>query len=330
MTTWKTRGRDLVAGLGGLVCLAGLIAAEPEPAKTEPIVVVDGNGKELKIKGYKITAGTRHLGWLAPADKAPPEPKKDDKAPKDPPKGKAAPLPKPSAGPEALEFREEHSTNLREGIMTLVPLDRVRGLDYDADTQTVTLNVATSDKKEADDVLKGTTKYVGINKLTIEAEVDKGALGIAEVKFQGGVPKGGIRGVRFPSPKAGPAIAGRVATITSTDKKDKEPYKVTELRALYRLPDGSQKLLSTLMFKKTLKVNLDEVKKIVALDSGKSDAHEWTVTMADGEEHTLTLLLQTPDEKPAQLEGLLGTVPAGYKLFPIGTIHAIEIAAKAE
>jgi hypothetical protein len=144
------------------------------------------------------------------------------------------------------------------------------------------------------------------------------------------VAKGGIRGVRFPAPKAGPMPGKRIATVTSTDKKDKEAYKATDLQAIYRAADGSQKLLPTVMFKKTLKLDLAKVKKIHLADGSRRDAPEWTVTMADGEEHTLTLLLLTPEDKPLQLEGLLGKVPAGYKFFPIGIIQEIEFDAKAE
>ena len=50
--------------------------------------------------------------------------------------------------------------------------------------------------------LTGTTKFTNVNKLTIEAEVDKGELGIAAVKYFGGTPTG-IQAVKFPSPKGG-------------------------------------------------------------------------------------------------------------------------------
>jgi len=324
MTIWRVPAIARVVLACGLVCLANLAAAEPEPAKTEPLIVIDGGGKEHKIKTWKLSTGTRRLAWLAP--EGAPEPKDNPKDPKEP-KGKVM---LKAVGPEALEFREEQSTNFVDGILTLVPLDRVRSLDYDAETQTVTLHVATTDKKEADVALKGTTKYQGINKLAIEAEVDKGDLGVAEIKFLGGTAKGGIRGIRFPAPKGGPKLAEATTSITSTDKKDKEPYKVTELQALYRTADGGQKLLPTVMFKKTLKLDLGKIKKVHLVEGSKRDAPEWTVTLADGEEHTLTLLLQTPDDKPLHLEGLLGKVPAGYKFFPIGLVQDILVDGKAE
>src|SRR5262245_26685978 len=85
-----------------------------EPAK-EPLLIVDGAGKEQKIKAWKFSQGARHLTWLAPEDKPAAEPK--EKAPP----AKAAPKARPAIGPEALEFRDEQSTNFVDGILTLVP-----------------------------------------------------------------------------------------------------------------------------------------------------------------------------------------------------------------
>jgi len=310
MTTWKTPG--VVCGLAWLAALA---AAEPEAPKGEPLVVIDGAGKEHKLKAWKITAGTRPLGWLAA-----PQPEPADK--KEPAKGKDRP--RPATGPEALAFREENSTNFVDGILTLIPLDRIRSIDYDPDTDGVSVTVATGDTKDGDVVLKGTTKYRGINKLTIEAEVDKGDLGVAEIKFQGGVPKGSIRAVRFPAPKvtAEPA-AKQTASILTNDKKDRGPFRAGDVQALYRLADGSERLLPTLYFKKTLKVDLSKLEKVAAVEGTKGDATEWVVKFRDGEEHTLSLLHHIPDEKQAQLEGLVGRVPGGYRLFPINLISEI-------
>jgi hypothetical protein len=263
-----------------LACMAcaawGLGAAGDEPAKDGPLLIVDGAGKEQKIKAWKFSQGTRHLTWLAPAggDKPAGEPK-DPKEPKDKAPPKAAPKTRPAIGPEALEFRDEHSTNFVDGILILVPLDRVRAIEYDYDKQAVTLKVAMGDGK--DESLTGTTKFRGINKITIEAEVDKGDMGIAEVKFLGGMPKG-IRSLTFPKPKA-PAgqKEGRSATITVADKQ-KIVQKASDVQALYRLPDGSERLLSTVMFKKTLKVDLAKVAKLHMVEGAKGEEVEWMVT----------------------------------------------------
>src|SRR5271157_1719659 len=132
-------------------------------------------------------------------EKAPPAEEKKGKAPP-----KAAKL-RPGVGPEALEFRDEHSTNFVDGILTLIPLKNIRSIDYDNDKQTVTVKVISAEKGAADEILTGATKFRGINKLTIEAEVDKGDMGIAELKFQGGVPKG-IHALSFPVPRAPAAM----------------------------------------------------------------------------------------------------------------------------
>lgn len=329
MTIRNTLGPLRLIALCGLAWLGLLSAAEPEPAKSEPITVIDGAGKEHKLKTWKITIGTRPLGWLAPAveKKEPEEKKEPDKKDTVKPKAKL----RAPAGPEALEFREEGSTNFVDGILTLIPLERIRAIDYDTDTDGVSVTVATGEAHGGDVVLKGTTKFRGINKLTIEAEVDKGELGIAEVKFQGGVSKGGIRGVRFPAAKApAKAAEGRGAAISTTDKKDKGPFKVTELQAFYRLSDGSERLMPNVYFKKTLKLDLAKLEKIQKVEGEKEEGLQWSVKIKDGEEHTLSLLTHVPDDKQVQLEGLLGRVPAGYRLFPIGLIAEIDFAEKSE
>src|SRR5262249_35805404 len=252
-----------------------------------------------------VAAGTRRLGWLAPA------PKEGDDKPKTP------------AGPEALEFRDENSTNFQEGVTTLIPLDRIRSIDYD-DNDTVTVRVAAGDKPDADELVKGTTKYRGVNKLTIEAEVDKGELGVAEVKFLGGVAKG-IRSVRFPAAKAPSAGAeGRPGLVSVADKKKNE-QKAADLQPLYRFADGSERLVPVLLFKKTLKLDVAKISKLRASEGKEADGLEWGVTLRDGEEETLTLLPKGMiDDKEAVLEGLLGRVPAGYKLFPMHTIAGVQ------
>jgi hypothetical protein len=293
-------------------------ADAPDAGKDGPLVIIDGQGKEQKLKAWKFAKGTRHLTWLAPAPAEKPAPEEKEKAD---PKVKVNPKARPAIGPEALEFRDEHSTNFVDGILTLVPLGRIRSLEYDHDKQQAILKVGVVDGKE--EALTGTTKFVGINKITIEAEVDKGDMGIAEVKFLGGVAKGGIRSLTFPKPKAAAEKAGRPASVTIADKQ-KITQKVVDLQPLYRLPDGSERLLNTIMFKKTLKVDLAKVQKLHVVEGGKGEEVEWIVTMKDGEEQTLTLLKTIPfEDKQALLEGFLGRVPAGYKLYPPHTIGEI-------
>src|SRR5262245_24612554 len=121
MTRRMTIGTWLVAGfaLGGMLRCS---QAEDPPKAAAPgtLTVVDNAGKEQKLKTWRFTVGTRQLGWLAPN------------------KGEGA----KAQSPDALAFREEDSTKFVDGVLTLVPLDRVRAIDYD-DKEGVTLRVRT-------------------------------------------------------------------------------------------------------------------------------------------------------------------------------------------
>jgi hypothetical protein len=317
MRTWQT-----LALVPALVLAAR--AADKEPAKEGPVkaaepgtlVVLDAAGKEQKLKAWKFASGTRRLGWLAPdrpADK--PADKPGDKTP-----GRA---PEAPAGPEALEFWAESEIHFVDGVpVTLIPLERLRALDYDADKETATARVAVG--PEADETLTGSTKYKKFNKLVLEAEVDKGDLGVAEVRYLGGLPRG-IKGIRFPPPKPPAARApGRPAAVVTVDANKKTTHKVADLLPLYRLEDGGEKLLPTLYFRKTLKVDVGKVRKIVAADPEKDDAG-WQVQLKDGSDETLVLLRAVEVEKrKAVLEGLVGRVPAGWMLFPVACVAEIS------
>src|SRR5262249_4888469 len=154
--------------------------------------------------------------------------------------------------------------------------------------ETVSVHVAVGDKPDADEVLTGTTKYKNINKLAIEAEVDKGDLGVAELKFLGGVPRG-IRGVRFPPPKAPAAPTGRAASVTTSDGRTKTTRKVHDLQPLYATA-GGERLSPLLFFKKTLKIDVAKLQKLQAVEGGEGEGAEWQVTLKGGNEETLTLL----------------------------------------
>jgi hypothetical protein len=295
-----------------LACAA--LAADPPPA-ADGLTVVDANGKEQKLKSWKFVAGTRRLGWLAPA--APAKDKDKDEKPAD--------KPQPAdAGPEAVEFRDEHSTTLRNGVLTLLLPQHLKSLDYDGEKQTVTANVFLSEKADGDLTLTGTTKYAGVNKVTIEAEVDKGEAGVAEVKYQGGTAKG-VRAIRFPAPKAAPDVKGRPAFVTIEDEGKSHTEQVGDLQPLYRLPDGGERLLPTLMFKKTLKLDVSKMTRLHAQGRGE-DGIECRVTTKDGEEQTYTLLkTATIDGKAATLEALVGAVRGGYKFYPAATFAELHL-----
>jgi hypothetical protein len=281
---------------------AAVLAADPPPPA---LVVVDAAGKEQKLKSWKLVAGTRHLGWLADA------PRPGEK-------------PQPAAGPAAVEFRDEHSTTLKNGVLTLLLPQHLRSLEYDNEKQTVSANVFVSEKADGDVTLSGTTKYQGINKLTIEAEVDKGEAGIAEVKYQGG-SKGGVRAFRFPAPKALPETKGRPAFVTIEDEGKTHTDEVKDLQPLYRFEDGSEKLLPSLLFKKTLKLDVSKITRLKA-EGRADDGTECRVSTKDGEEQTYTLLkTATIDGKVAGLEGLVGAIRGGYKFYPAVTLSDMHL-----
>lgn len=292
-------------------------AAEDKPKPAEPgtLIIIDVAGKEQKLKTWKFTDGVRRLGWLAPATAT--DSDDDQKAAS---KGKR----QPATGPEALAIRAEMEIEYLEGILTLIPLQQLAAIDFDNEMGTIAAQVGEGDAAEK---IVGSTKYKRINKLVIEAEVDKGDLGIAEIKYLGGVSRG-IRGVRFSAPKAAPSLPqGRRALVVSSDGKSKtSQHKVVDLLPLYRLPNGSEKLLPTILFRKTLKLDLGTIKKIVAAGG---DEGGWQVTRKEGEEETLTLLPSIPYEgKSARLIGFVGRVPVGYKLFPASAIAEITFDAE--
>lgn len=294
----------LLVTLTGLLIPGGNWAKEGDQTSSPfPLLLRDNMGKEQKLKSWKWTQGARPLTWLLEETRKTPSPEV----------------------PLALEFREENSTAFVNGVITLIPLDRIRALDYNAENDSVSVQVTTS-KPDHNETLKGWTKYRGINKIAIDAEVDKGDLGLAEVKFLGGVSKG-IKGMKFPNPVLGPPLVGRAATVTVLDKDQKTEIPVHDLRVLYRFIHGGEKLISLLHFKKTLKVDVAQIKKINRADNEEGSDLIWQVTTGNADE-TLTLLqMVTIDEKDAQLVGLLGKVSVGYKLFPPHVIGGIEFGS---
>lgn len=310
-----------VGALLSWLCLAAPADDKKDDKKADAdgLIIVDSKGKENKIKSYEILKGTRRLGWLAPPapEKKPEDKDGDPAAPKKPPLRTAPAL----QGPEALVFQEQKPVHWAKDVQTFILLDRVRSLDYDADKDEVTVKVATGAKSEDDLSLTGTTKFDSFNRLVIEAEVDKGELGIAAIKFSGGTKEGSIKAVRFPTPKAATAPTGRAASVTvKRPRNAKDTEKVTDLMALYRSQDG-EKASPVLLFRKTIKLDVAKLKK---LKPNKED-DEWTLTLKDDSEETLTLLTSGElDGKQVQLEGFLGKVPAGWKLFPVLTVLEIQ------
>jgi hypothetical protein len=282
--------------------------------------VIDVAGKEVKLRGWTFTEGTRRLGWLAGPDEK-------EEAPKEKPKGKGKKPARVAVGPEALVIRDAAKFNFAEGVLALVPLTQIRTVTFDAENRTMTIKAAVSAKADEDVELSGTTLYKMLNKVTLEADVDKGVLGVASVTYQGGLARGGIRGLRF-SPAAPEAMKpGRGAVVETADKTLKRTFKVSDLMPLYRLADGREVLSSTLLFKKTLRLDVSKVAAI-AVSGEDSEETVWNVTPKDGEAGTLTLLTAgTIEEQSAVLVGLVGRVPYGYRLFPVRRVVSITFDA---
>jgi hypothetical protein len=311
-----------MVGSMSLLAAVAALAAPADDSKKKPeagLIIIDAKGKEHKLTSWQFIAGTRRLSWLAPAE---PEKKEPDKEPKKEGPGKQPARPTPKAqGPQALVFRDDKSTATRdaEGVTTLTPLEYIRGIDFDDDNKTMSVRVATGDKEDTDVVLTGTTRFRGVNKVDVEAEVDKGDLGIAAVKFAGGVP-GGIKGIRFPKVKPAPAPKGQPAVVV-VNYQEKTEEKVHDLQVLYRTRE-SEKVSPILFFKKTIKLDLG---KVHSLATTGTEGTEWKIKLKNGDEETFTLLKTGElDGKLVGLVGFVARVPAGYRLYPPHTVSEIR------
>ncbi|MCS6852522.1 MAG: hypothetical protein NZ700_15290, partial [Gemmataceae bacterium] len=210
----------------------------------EPLRVTDTADKVHVLKNWKITLGTRRLDWLVPGESRPGG-------------GNNAAV----AGPEALVLREDDSMNppLVQGITTLLPLEHVRAVRFDAEKQSMTVELMSG--PEAVHEVRGPTKYKDVNKLVIEAETDLGTLGVAEAKFIGGTSKGTIKSLAFPRPKALPVLDNLPVTIVANDKAQ-TVHKAADVQPLYRRADGRHVALPFVVFKKAVKVELAKLSRL--------------------------------------------------------------------
>jgi hypothetical protein len=314
----------IVKSCQALVMLVGIVgflaAAEKATAGDSGVlVIVDGTGKEHKVKNWHFINGVKNLSWLAPA-----APQDKDKT-----KGKKPPTP---TGPEALELVEGKGAPLKKGVLTYVPLSSVRSIEFNPakDKETMTVRICRSDKEADDEIVVGPTGYIGINHVAITAMADLGELGQATVEFQGGVERG-VRSIRFPSPKPiDPVPEGRIAVITAASKKY-PTLKVTDLQPLYMQTGGLFRTLPTLYFKETVKVDIGKIAKMAQIGVG---GNNFEVTLQSGQQNPLVLLDRPkgPDGKgDLLLVGLVGRFSAGYRMFPptaIGELHFEETAKK--
>lgn len=298
----------LLAGFADSLAASGKDKKEPDRTDKKPekdshlLVIPPAGGKDVKLADWRFTQGTRKLNLTT-------DPK--------------------SKGHEYLEFREDKSTTYQNGILTLVPLVSLRKIDYDREKKTVTVIIAAAGDKDI--TLAGTTKYIGLNKLTLEADAILDGLGAATVKFQGGIDKG-LHRITFPAPKPADEAKGTLATIVATDK-EKTKHTANALQPLY-LIDGQYRTLPHVMFKKTVKIDMD---KIVSLrfmpsENKKVISYDFEVALKDDTKHTLTILtkIELEGKKSATFEGFLGKVPAGYKLFPAHTIQELQVGERGD
>ncbi|MCC6420591.1 MAG: hypothetical protein IT429_20325 [Gemmataceae bacterium] len=300
-----------------LAWVGGAAAQGPKP-NPAALVVIDNAGKEVKVANWTFLAGTRHLSWLAERqpNKDVPSGKKGEKEPAQ----KAAPV-----GPEALEFREEKSTSYKDGVLTLIPLASIKRIDYDLDKKTVQVTYLHAGAKGPEEgVLTGTTRFVGINKVALEGEADLGELGKAAIKYRGGDAKG-VRSIQFPAPQPTAEPTGTPSVVTV---EDGGTATVRDLRPLYALGREGEKRIDTLRFKTTVKIDVGKIDKLrYAGPAGKKALPlEFEVTLKDGKQHALTLLQDASPEdgKAGRLQGLVGRVPAGWKLFPAHTLVEVQ------
>ncbi|MCS7045410.1 MAG: hypothetical protein NZO58_03545 [Gemmataceae bacterium] len=274
-------------------------------------LLLDGK-TSLPLEHAKFTAGTRPLAWLAA----------DGAAPK---KGKSAPA------PEYLEFREENSTSFKDGIVTLVPLSSVLRLEYVPEKKQVRVTVKAADGEQ---VLVGPTRYVGVNKFNVEGSVAPARVPVAgDVQFHDGLMKTPFLGFARKTAKPVPAPTGRRAVVVGQDvvakKNDAEAVRhpVHDLVPLYRVGAGQQ-LAKVLMFQKVGQLDTDRIvgmRHVPLADKKPTASREYEVTVTGGEKQRLSLLDETVlgDNQKAKLIGLVGRVPAGYKLFPPHTIAEV-------
>src|SRR5262245_23316525 len=140
----------------GLLPLVPLGADDKKP-EAAPLIVVDAKDKQHRIKTWKFADGTRRLSWLVATEKKEPD-RKEDKDDPSAPRARQRPQRNQAAGPEALVFREDASTDYANGVLTFIPLENLRGMDFDAEKKSMTVRVATSDKIDKDVVLTGPTR----------------------------------------------------------------------------------------------------------------------------------------------------------------------------
>ena len=264
---------------------------------------------KIRLTEARFSAGTRRLSWLAVEEKSA---KAKSKAP---------------AGPEYLEFREDKTPMYTDDVVTYIPLVSVMRLEYEHEKKLVRVTVKQAGDKDL--TLAGPTKYANINKFSLDAAVAaKSDLTLdGALQIQDGRMKVPFRGLIHGGAKPVAAPTGRSATVIVRDM-EKTPHQVHGLAPLYKVGAG-QKLASVLMFQKIGQLDLSKIASLRQLpptDKKQTYSHEYEVTQAGREKEMLTLLdvTQLDGNAKATLVGLVGSVPAGYKLFPMAIIAEVR------
>lgn len=284
--------------LGFALALGLTLAAEP-PAG-EAVTVIDPAGKEIKLTGVKFTTGVRRLSWLGEA---------------------SAPTEDGKKGPWALEIREPNSTTYQKGVITLVPLPSVENMKYDYDKFTASVAV-----KGLKDPLVGTCKYKGFCFLNLEGDV-----GGVKAKLSGGELKKGFKSLEFPAAKPLPPRAAESlqwSVQLEGAKPEDAPLVVKNLKPYYQLAGSVEQLADSLPVRKGEPIIFSDAKKapnfkrleVLAVDPNKKAL----VLEVDSGERTAVVLTGEIDKKPATLAGFIGEVDAGWKYFPLHTIHDLK------
>lgn len=216
---------------------------------------------------------------------------------------------------------EEKTPTYANDVTTLIPLVSLKSIDFDHDKNQVRVTFVKAGNQEG--AVVASTKFANLNRLFVEAEILPGSFSAAgKIQIQDGFIKGPIRGYRFTEAKPVPEVSGRWASVTVNDTK-KTVHKIADLEPLYKV-GGEYRVGSFLMFQKTVKVELAKIARLAHIPAKdkKYISLDFDVTLSDGTKQGLTLLEKVTfeDKQSGVLTGLVGRVPAGYKIVPAHTI----------
>jgi hypothetical protein len=281
-----------------LAVVAGLAAT-----RADEVVVADVDGKETKLSGAKLGAGTRRLAWLADPNGATADAK---------------------LGPVAVEVREPNSTTFAKGVVTLVPAAHLEAVRYDYEKLSAAFVV-----KGLKDPLSGTLQYKGINTLGVSGTADGKAASFAAGTLQA---KGAVKTVTFPGAVEVPAAKGggtAWAVQIVQPKADNPTVKARNLKVLCQFKDGTQDLLDAVPSRKGAAVPFDaKLTRFEMLANDENTNIAVAEVDAGGERVVAIPLAVDKGGKSGVVVGLLGEVEAGYKLFPLHTVKVIVPLAK--